>query len=178
MQSFEWLEAEQIRERIFSAGIAGAGASARRVMDTLEGEAAALLRPRGASRCAISAAQIEQAEEKLQAAQAEAERYVTLEQEEEKFAARVAASPPKKPICCGRRSRSKALLERWSDCERARQELAVSRFDRMSFPPSPKPVSPLSPKTRRSRRDAVRRHCRGTVGQGAASPGDSARRPA
>ena len=52
MQSFEWLQAEQVRERIFSAGIAGAGASARQVIGKLVAckQAVASHRPRGASR--------------------------------------------------------------------------------------------------------------------------------
>src|SRR5207245_6867495 len=75
MQSFEWLKAEQVRERIFSAGIAGAGASARRVIETLEDEAAAMFRPRGSSRVRDLLDQIDEAERRWRAAQAEADRY-------------------------------------------------------------------------------------------------------
>src|SRR5713226_1004515 len=85
MQSFEWLQADQIRERIFSAGIAGAGASARKVIETLEAEATAILRPRGASRVKDLVDQAEQVGAKLKLAQAEAERYVSLVQACEKW---------------------------------------------------------------------------------------------
>src|SRR5260370_41074904 len=69
MQSFEWLQADQIRERIFSAGIAGAGASARKVIETLEGEATAILRPPGGSRLKDLGDQGEQSRAELKLAQ-------------------------------------------------------------------------------------------------------------
>src|SRR5574340_1441368 len=46
LQEFKSLTAEEIRDKVFSAGIAGAGRSARRVVDTLQGRASALLRER------------------------------------------------------------------------------------------------------------------------------------
>src|ERR1700693_1286893 len=70
MQSLEWLRAEQIRERIFSAGIAGAGASARRVIEALEAEAAAMYRLRGGSRVRELTDQIAQSERREKLAQA------------------------------------------------------------------------------------------------------------
>src|SRR6266849_3374389 len=91
MQSFEWIQADQIRERIFSAGIAGAGESARKVIETLEGEATAILRPRGASRVKDLVDQAEQVGAKLKLAQAEAERYVSLVQACEKWSEQSAA---------------------------------------------------------------------------------------
>ena len=89
IQSFEWLQAEQIRERIFSAGIAGAGASARQVIDKLEAEAATLYRTRGGSRVKDLNERIEEAERRRKAAETNADRYVSLEAEQERRALRV-----------------------------------------------------------------------------------------
>src|SRR5205807_7083564 len=61
LQSFEWIQADEVRERIFSAGIAGAGASARLAIDTLEKDAALLYRKRGASRAKELTGQIDRA---------------------------------------------------------------------------------------------------------------------
>jgi uncharacterized protein YhaN len=125
MQSFEWLRADQIRERIFSAGIAGAGASARKVIETLEDEASSLLRPRGASRVRDLGEQIEQAERKLKLAQAEAERYVSLGEEHEMWSAKSAALFAEESVLRGRQRAIEIKLDLWSDWERARQELAA-----------------------------------------------------
>ncbi len=125
MQSFEWLKAEQIRDRIFSAGIAGAGASARRVIDVLGLEASAILRPRtGASRVRELTARIEQAERNLEAAKAEAERYAELEQEQEKWSERAVSLAAEEAELLGRLRSIASAREVWSECERARQELA------------------------------------------------------
>src|SRR5258706_975158 len=124
MQSFEWLKAEQVRERIFSAGIAGAGASARRVIETLDSEAAAMFRTRGGSRVRELHEQIEQAERRLSAARAEAERYSWLEQGEEERSARAAALAAEE-LGLRRRHRSPGTRSgMWSGPERAREELA------------------------------------------------------
>jgi uncharacterized protein YhaN len=136
MQSFEWIEAEQIRDRIFSAGIAGAGASARRVIDTLGAEASAILRPRGTSLLRDLTARIDQAERNLEAAQAEAERYVELEQELETRAAQVAALSTEEAGMLRRQHAFESALEVWSECDRARQELA-GLDDAREFPSEP-----------------------------------------
>jgi uncharacterized protein YhaN len=125
MQSFEWLHAEQVRERIFSAGIAGAGASARQVMDSLEAEAAAIYRPRGASRVKELGEEIEQAQRRLKLAEADADRYFPLVEEQEKWSLRV-AELSKREEDLRRRNRSvEALLDQWSELERAREELST-----------------------------------------------------
>ena len=124
MQSFEWLHADQIRERIFSAGIAGAGASARKVIETLDGQASSLLRTRGASRARELEDQIEQAERKLKVAQAEAERYVSLAREFEQWTAKSAALSKEEAELRSRQRDLEIKLDLWSDWERARKELA------------------------------------------------------
>jgi uncharacterized protein YhaN len=125
MQSFEWLKAEQVRERIFSAGIAGAGASARRVIETLDAEAAAMFRPRGGSRVRELSEQIEQAERRLKAAQADAGRYSSLVLEQEKWNARATALAAEEQDLRRRQRSVETLLELWSDRERAREQFAT-----------------------------------------------------
>src|SRR5262249_8999698 len=90
MQSFEWLKAEPIREPTFSAGIAGAGSSARQVIDTFETETAVLFRPRGSSRVRELLDQLERAQRRWKQAQEEADRYSALEREEQTWSARAA----------------------------------------------------------------------------------------
>ena len=124
MQSFEWLRAEQIRERIFSAGIAGAGASARRVIETLEAEAAAMYRQRGGSRAKELLDQIAQAERREKLAQAEAEQYASLEQEQEKWSARARELAAEEQELRGKQRSLEALIDLWSDRQRAQEQLA------------------------------------------------------
>ncbi len=125
MQSFEWLHADQVRERIFSAGIAGAGASARRVIETLEAEAAAMYRQRGGSRVKDLSEQIVQADRRLKAAQAEASRYSSLEEEQEKSSARASVLAAEEQDLRRKQRSLETLIELWSDRERARKELAA-----------------------------------------------------
>jgi uncharacterized protein YhaN len=125
MQSFEWLQADQVRERIFSAGIAGAGASARKVIETLETEATAILRPRGASRVKDLADQMEQVGAKLKLAQAEGERYVSLVQTCEEWSERSAGLSAQEAELRRRQREIETSLELWSQGEQARQELAA-----------------------------------------------------
>ena len=61
LQSFASLTDEGVGERIFSAGISGAGQSARAAVKALEGGAAAVWRPRGESRVATLLGELEQA---------------------------------------------------------------------------------------------------------------------
>ena len=125
MQSFEWLEAEQIRDRIFSAGIAGAGASARRAISTLGVEASAIFRPRaGASRVRDLMAGIDQAKRNLEAAKAESERYAELEQEQEKWSEQAASLAAEEVELLRRLRLLDSARDVWSECERARRELA------------------------------------------------------
>ena len=123
IQSFEWLQAEQIRERIFSAGIAGAGASARQVIDKLEAEAALLYRSRGGSRVKELNERIEEAERRRKVAETNAERYVSLEAEQEKRAIRVAEFSEQVEELRQKQRPLEKLLELWNERERAREEL-------------------------------------------------------
>jgi uncharacterized protein YhaN len=125
MQSFEWLHADQIRERIFSAGIAGAGASARKVIETLEAEASAILRPRGASRVKDLADRMEQIGVKLKLAQAEADLYVSLVRACEKWSEKSAALSADEAELRRRQREIETSLGLWSEGEQARRELAA-----------------------------------------------------
>ena len=124
MQSLEWLQADQIRERIFSAGISGAGASARKVIETLETEASAILRPRGASRVKDLVDQMEQVGAKLKLAQGEAERYTSLVQACEQWSEKAAALSSEEAELRRRQRELETSIELWSQGEQARQELA------------------------------------------------------
>jgi uncharacterized protein YhaN len=136
IQSFEWLQAEQIRERIFSAGIAGAGASARQAIENLEAEAAILFRPRGGSRVRELNERIEEAERRRKLAEANAERYVSLESEQEKRAIRVAELSAQVEGLRQKRRPLEKMLELWGERERAREELnALDPVD--EFPSDP-----------------------------------------
>ncbi len=124
MQSIEWLRAEQIRERIFSAGISGAGASARRVIEALEAEAAALYRPRGSSRVRELSDQIAQAERREKLARAEAAQYASLELEQEKWSARAQALAAEEQELRSRQQALDAQVKLWSERQRAREQMA------------------------------------------------------
>lgn len=125
IQSFEWLQAEQIRERIFSAGIAGAGASARQVIDKLEADAAQLFRTRGGSRVKELNERIEEAERRRKVAETNAERYVSLEAEQERRALRVAELSEHVEELRQKQRPLEKLLELWTERERAREELSA-----------------------------------------------------
>ena len=136
MQSFEWLHADQIRERIFSAGIAGAGASARKVIETLETGAASILRPRGTARLRDLEERIARAEQELKLAQAEAEQFSLLAGEREKWRAKLEALSAEEAGLRGRQRDLETKIAAWSGTGRARQELAgLEKID--EFPSEP-----------------------------------------
>jgi uncharacterized protein YhaN len=136
LESFEWIKAEQVRERIFSAGIAGAGVSARRVIERLDDEATALLRTRGASRIKDLLEQIAQAERRWKTAQEEADRYAGLEQEQERWSARVAELGAAEQELRLELRTLDTRLDWWEGRDRAARRLAaLERVD--SFPLDP-----------------------------------------
>ncbi|HTM48642.1 MAG TPA: AAA family ATPase [Bryobacteraceae bacterium] len=156
MESFEWIKAEQVRERIFSAGIAGAGVSARRVIELLDDEAAALLRTRGASRIKDLLEQIAQAERRWKAAQEEAERYAGLEQEQEQWRARAGELGAAEQELRLELRTLEAWLDGWESRERAMQRLAaLGGAD--CFPPRPEATLANMKAALTAARSAVRR---------------------
>src|SRR5204863_8621137 len=125
MQSFEWLQAEQVRERIFSAGIAGAGASARLVIDKLDDRAASLYRKRGSSRVKDLLDQIRRAERDLAAAEVEADRYVSLQQEQEKWNNLAAGLSIEEQDLREKLRTLESPLEMYSELQQAQADLAA-----------------------------------------------------
>jgi uncharacterized protein YhaN len=125
MQSFEWLQADEVRERIFSAGIAGAGASARQAIDRLEEMAASIYRKRGGSRVKDILEQIDRAERRLTAAEADADRYAAREDEQEKWTAVAAGLSIKEQELRERLRSLEAPLEIYAELEQARADLAA-----------------------------------------------------
>ncbi len=90
LHALEKLQAEGIRDRIFSAGIAGAGASARQVVAALKERQAALLRPRAKSVITELLDAVGETREKIVAARAAAAGYPALRAQEEAVAAELA----------------------------------------------------------------------------------------
>ena len=118
LQSFEWLQVEQVRERIFSAGIAGAGASARHVIDKLEAEAASFYRPRGACRVRELIEMIDRTEGQLKIAETEAGRYLSLVDDQEQWTLRAATLATQE-------QELRRRLELSSELQRARDQLST-----------------------------------------------------
>lgn len=83
LQTFESLTVDGIRDRIFTAGVAGAGRSARAVIDALDGRARQLLRRSGRARIATLAAELQRVREALDAARVAAVQYRDRLEEEE-----------------------------------------------------------------------------------------------
>ncbi|MBK9167005.1 MAG: AAA family ATPase [Bryobacterales bacterium] len=89
LQSLQSLRAEEIRDRIYSSHIAGAGRSARHVMAALDAEASALLRLRGGSRISDLVTTLEEAAVQCSTAQTEAARHSEILRQEQEARARV-----------------------------------------------------------------------------------------
>ena len=126
MQSFEWLKGDEIRDRIFSAGIAGAGKSARQVMTRIDGEMSVLLRQRGAARLNALAASLEDLTKKLKLARQESVRYPALLQDEAEWKQTVIALGSDGEALRHSLARLELLIELWpvwAAREAARREM-------------------------------------------------------
>ncbi|MBI3471312.1 MAG: AAA family ATPase [Candidatus Solibacter usitatus] len=138
LQTLESLEAGQIRERIYSAHILGAGRPARQVIAALEGRMAALFRPRGASRIGELAARAEEIAAAWRQAREQAERYPALIREVETHAAEVAALEREIAQLQEQRRRGESLLALrplwrvWSQRIEQRRQLAMELDDRLA----------------------------------------------
>lgn len=75
LQTFESLTVDGIRDRIFTAGIAGAGRSARAVIDTLEERSRNLLRRSSRARITVLVTELTRVREALEAARVAAVQY-------------------------------------------------------------------------------------------------------
>lgn len=85
LQTFESLTVDGIRDRIFTAGIAGAGRSARAVIESLEERSRTLLRRSSRARITLLVAELNRVRDALEAARAAAEHYRDRIAEEEGY---------------------------------------------------------------------------------------------
>jgi hypothetical protein len=127
LASFDTLNAEGIRQRIFGAGISGAGPSAREASRQLGKRAEALLKGRASSVVWSLLACLDDLQASLQTAAREAARYPALLADEERMAADVARL--RRALAAERSSQARfeALLElgpRWREAREAEGRLA------------------------------------------------------
>ncbi|MBU2601657.1 MAG: AAA family ATPase [Actinobacteria bacterium] len=88
LQDLRSLAQDDVRDRVFSAGIAGAGRSARQVATRLEKDSLLLIKPRKGARANELLESLAEVEKRLCAARAASERYPALVREEEEAEAR------------------------------------------------------------------------------------------
>jgi uncharacterized protein YhaN len=140
LQQLETLETEGVRDRIFSAGIAGAGRSAGDVLRKLEEEIRALYAPRSrTAKAAELLRRLNDLDSKLGEAKGKAEEYSQLCGQEDECLRLVRDLSQRQDELSGRVQRYKTLEElwpTWHQIEAARESL--SRLDPVeSFPPDP-----------------------------------------
>lgn len=83
LSDFALLDGRGIDRRLSSAGITGAGRSAREAIEALDEEAAKLLRPRGRSAVGAAVSELSRIEKRITAARGDLERHPELVAEEE-----------------------------------------------------------------------------------------------
>jgi len=113
LQSFETLSAEGVRDRIFSAGIAGAGRSARDASRELRDRAAALLKPRGHSVVSELVRELEARRDAIEQAQRAAIEYADRETLEEECRAEIERLTLERQSLQQERERAALLLDLW-----------------------------------------------------------------
>ncbi len=113
LQTLETLTAEGVRDRIFSAGIAGAGRSARTAMRELETRAAALLRPRSQARINQLLGELTTLSRQLDEAKGSAIQYLDWVRDEEARAAEIATLGSKTDEVRKRAAHFTMLRELW-----------------------------------------------------------------
>ncbi len=112
LAAFENLQAEGVRDRIFTAGITGAGASARKALQRLEKEARALLAPRsGEIRRQLKA--IKELRVRLSEARKEAQTYEKLLLSEDSLKDRQKELGQRREALRTKEARLKRLLDLW-----------------------------------------------------------------
>ncbi|MHB0980763.1 MAG: ATP-binding protein, partial [Thermoleophilia bacterium] len=126
LQDLRSLTEEGVRDRIFSAGIAGAGRSARQAAGRLEKEASELLRPRKGGLINELMDRLSEAEALVSAARSAASRYPQLLEVEAAAGAEVEAAQAEARSLRDALRRHELLQELWPayyDGEEARKEL-------------------------------------------------------
>lgn len=140
LQQLETLETQGVRDRIFSAGIAGAGRSAGDVVRKLEEEIKGLYAPR--SRTAKAAELLRRLEDlasRLREAKGKAEEYSQLCRLEDECLGQVRSLAQRQDDLSGRAQRYKTLEELWPTWDQMQADRdTLSRLDAVdSFPPDP-----------------------------------------
>ena len=126
LQDLKSLAGEGVRDRIFSAGIAGAGRSARQVVSRLDKEAGDLLRPRKGGTINVLIDRLAASEAAASEARAAAVGYPALLRAEEEAALRVKVAEEREEDLRELSDRYRVLLELWPrqyDLDEARREL-------------------------------------------------------
>jgi uncharacterized protein YhaN len=113
LDQFEFIDSDAVRERIFSAGVVGAGRSARDALTALETRRTALVRPRGRCEVRELAEQVRADSRELAAAQAAAGELVRRRAEVERLAAEADERRQAADRCREEQHRLRSLLEVW-----------------------------------------------------------------
>jgi uncharacterized protein YhaN len=128
LQSFDSLSADGVRDRIFSAGIAGAGRSARDAVQELEARGAGLLKNRGQGTINTLLADIAALGTRIDQARADAATYADLVAEEERCRLEIDRIGRDADQLQARLSRAAAFVDlwpTWHELRTARAELAT-----------------------------------------------------
>jgi len=127
LRDFESLNGEQVRARIFAAGVGGAGPSVRQVIQGMERTCGRLLKPRsleGEINRILN--EIETCEQMLQQARSLAESYPVLIEEQESVRAQLQCLDEREQELRGAQVLNERLLDLWPvwvDIESSRREL-------------------------------------------------------
>lgn len=130
LASFDSLTQAEVRDRIFSAGIAGAGRSARSVIQEFQAEADELLRPRSGGRMNVLLEQLAAKEKELAEAREKIRRYPDLRRAEQEARERMDALAAECDALRSTQRQAEDLLALWPEwtkrtkAEQERDELA------------------------------------------------------
>ncbi len=134
LASFDLLTQAEVRDRIFSAGIAGAGRSARQVVQEFENRAAELLRPRSGGRVNSLLDELAAKNKALEDAREKIRRYPDLRRAETEARERMDALAAECDQFRSRQRRAEDLLALWPEwvkrtaAVREKEELARQRI--------------------------------------------------
>lgn len=121
LQDLATLQADAVRDRIFTAGVVGAGQSAREAIAALDRERATLLRPTAASEITRLRKALREVEERLAAAREEAGRYAGLAERERTVGASIERLAARASALREQERRAARLLALWEDLAVARR---------------------------------------------------------
>jgi len=142
LQSFDTLTPEGIRDRIFSAGIAGAGRSARDAVAELERRATGLLKPRGHATINELVAELSRVHSKIETARKAVREYPDVIAQEQRLAAEISRLGQQSDEVRRRRTDLMLLVELWpvwDELQAIRRELeALDPIDEFSVEAEPR----------------------------------------